>query len=113
MQVRYSNKKLEKLASDGKERQRKLGTDGARRFEARISEFKAAGCLEDLRNLPQARIHELKGDRKNQFSADLCHPYRLIFTAANDPEPRKATDGGWDWKGITIIAIQEIANTHE
>ena len=48
MHVRYSTKKLEKLASDGKERQKKLGTDGARRFEARISEFKAAGCLEDL-----------------------------------------------------------------
>lgn len=112
MRVQYSNKKLEKLASDGKERQKKLGTDAARRFEARISEFKAASCLEDLRYLPQARIHELKGNRKHQLSADLCHPYRLIFTAANDPQPKKA-DGGWDWKGITIIAIQEIANTHE
>ena len=112
MQVQYSNRKLEKLASDGKERRKKLGTDGARRFEARISEFKAASCLEDLRHLPQARIHQLKGNLKNQFSADLCHPYRLIFTIGNHPEPRKA-DGGWDWKGITIIAIQEIADTHE
>lgn len=112
MQVHYSNEKLEKLASDEKARRKKLGTDGAKRFEARISEFKAASCLEDLRNLPQARIHELKANRKNQFSADLCHPYRLIFTAANDPEPRK-DDGGWDWKGITIIAIEEIADTHE
>ena len=112
MEVRYSNRKLEKLASDGKERQRKLGTDGARRFEARISEFKAASCLEDLRHLPQARIHQLKGNLKNQFSADLYHPYRLIFTAGNDPEPRM-DDGGWDWKGITIIDIQEIADTHE
>jgi proteic killer suppression protein len=68
--------------------------------------------LEDLRNLPQARIHELKGNRKNQFSADLCHPYRLLFTAGNDPAPRKE-DGGWDWKQITIIAIQQIADTHE
>ena len=112
MQVQYNTKKLEKLASDGKERQKKLGTEGARRFETRISEFKAASSLEDLRHLPQARIHQLKGNRKNQFSADLCHPYRLIFTAGNDPEPRK-DDGGWDWKGITIIDIQEIADTHD
>lgn len=112
MQVQYSSKKLEKLASDGKERLKKLGTNGAKRFEARISEFKAASCLEDLRNLPQARIHELKGNRKNQFSADLCHPYRLIFTVGNEPEPRK-DDGGWNWNEITIIDIKEIADTHE
>jgi hypothetical protein len=52
MEVKYSSRKLEKLASDGKERLKKLGTHGAKRFEARISEFKAASCLEDLRHLP-------------------------------------------------------------
>lgn len=112
MHVDYRNKRLQKLASDGKKRLKALGENGARRFEARISELKAAKCLEDLRHLPQARIHELKGDRKGQFSADLAHPYRLIFTPTNDPEPRKE-DGGWDWKGITIVEILEIADTHE
>ena len=112
MEVRYRTKKLEKLASSEKERRKRLGPLRASRFEARISEFKAANCLQDLRHLPQARIHELKGNRKKQFSADLCHPYRLVFTAGDNPEPRK-DDGGWDWKPITIIDIQEIAATHE
>jgi proteic killer suppression protein len=112
MEVRYRTNKLEKLASSGKDRRKTLGSIGAARFEARISEFKAAGCLEDLRYLPQARIHELKGNRKNQFSADLAHPYRLIFTAENSPEPRR-DDGGWDWTRITILEIQEIADTHD
>lgn len=113
MQVRYRNNKLEKLATKEKERQKKLGLIGAKRFEARISEFKAASCLEDLRNLPQARIHQLKGNRKNEFSADLEQPYRLIFTVGDEPEPRNPDDGGWDWKGFTIIDIQEITDTHE
>ncbi len=112
MEVRYRTRQLEKLASDSKKRIRELGTDAARRFERRISEFKAAECLEDLKNLPQARIHQLKGNRKHQFSADLVHPYRLLFTVENDPEPKKA-DGGWDWSRITIIQIEEITDTHE
>lgn len=112
MEVRYRTNKLEKLASSEKERRKRLGPLRASRFEARISEFKAASCLQDLRHLPQARIHELKGDRKDQFSADLDHPYRLIFTAEDDPEPRRE-DGGWDWTRITILEIQEIADTHD
>ena len=72
----------------------------------------AAQCLEDLRHLPGPRIHELKGDRKGQFSADLTHPLRLIFIPGNDPSPLKP-DGGWDWTGITIIEIQEITDTHD
>jgi proteic killer suppression protein len=99
MDVAYRTTKLKKLASDAKKRAQQIGTIGAKRFEARISELKSAQCLEDLRHLPQARIHELTGDRKGQFSADLHHPYRLIFIPTNDPALRKK-DGGWDWSGI-------------
>lgn len=55
----------------------------------------------------------MKADRKGQFSADLKHPLRLIFVPTNLPVPRKTTDGGWDWAGITLIEIQEITDTHE
>jgi proteic killer suppression protein len=112
VEISYRTKKLEKLASNSKERLRKLGKQRADRFEKRISELKAATCLEDLRHMPQARIHQLKGDRSHQFSADLDQPYRLIFTPTNDPEPR-LDDGGWNWSEITIISIIEITNTHE
>ena len=112
MRIAYRTRKLEKTAESLKSLTKALGAVCAKKFAQRLSEFAAAECLEDLRNLPGARIHELSGDRKGEFSADLKHPLRLIFTPADDPEPRKE-DGGWDWSGITIIEIQEIADTHE
>lgn len=112
MEVTYQNRKMEKLAGDSRKRLKEMGKVRAERFEKRISELKAATCLEDLRFLPQARIHPLSGNRKGQFSADLDQPYRLIFRPDHDPEPR-LEDGGWDWSGITSVTILEIADTHE
>ena len=112
MEVTYRTTKLQKLAANSRALSAELGPVCAKKFEQRISEFLAADCLEDLRHLPGPRVHELKGDRKGQFSADLKHPLRLIFQPANSPEPRKE-DGGWNWAGITIIEIQEITDTHE
>ena len=112
MEVAFQTKKLAKQAQSLKTLQKALGTVGGKKFAQRLSEFTAASCLEDLRHLPGPRIHELKGNRKGQFSADLEHPYRLIFVPADDP-PSKKEDGGWNWKGIKIISLQEIADTHE
>ena len=112
MQVAYKTKKLEKQSETLKSLTKALGLECAKKFARRISEFAAAECLEDLRNLPGPRIHELTGDRKGEFSADLKHPLRLISTPSNEPEPRKE-DGGWEWSGITLIEIQEIADTHD
>ena len=49
------------------------------------------------------RLHELKGDRKGQYSLDLVHPYRLLFTA----EPVQ------NWSEITTVTIIGIVDTHE
>ncbi len=112
MKVGYRTKKLAKQAASEKSLVKAFGKIGAKLYLLRLSEFGAANCLEDLRNIPGPRIHELTGNRKNQFSADLQHPYRLIFTPADDPEPLKK-EGGWDWKRITIIEILEITDTHD
>ena len=77
----------------------------------RMRELRAAHTLADMSHLPPARCHELKGDRKGQFSVDLQHPYRLLFVPANNPIPTKA-DGGLDWAGVTEIEIIEIVDTH-
>jgi proteic killer suppression protein len=68
--------------------------------------------LEDLRDLPQARCHELHGKRKGQLSVDLDGPYRLVFKPANDPLPKKS-DGGLDWTRVTAIMIIGVEDTHE
>ena len=82
----------------------------ARRLGTRLQEAEAAASLAELRLLPQVRAHELAGDRDEQVSLDLVHPYRLIIRAA-EPTPRKA-DGGLDWDAITEIVVLEIADTH-
>jgi toxin HigB-1 len=112
MEISYRTTKLQKLAAKPKALISELGPVCAKKFAQRISEFAAASCLEDFRHLPGARVHELRGDRKGEFSADLKHPLRLIFRPVDQPEPRKA-DGGWEWSGITRIEIQEITDTHE
>lgn len=111
MEVNYKTKKLEKIASREKDRRKALGTERAKNFEKRISELKAAQCLEDIRHLPQAGIHELSGNRKGQFAANLSGNYRLIFIPRDEPEPKKE-DGGWNWSAITIVEITEIIDYH-
>lgn len=99
------------MASQAAMRQKMLGVVRAKSFEKRISELKAAACLEDLRHLPQAKIHELSNNRKGEFAANLSGNYRLIFIPDNDPEPRNE-QGGWDWSSITIVEIKEITDYH-
>lgn len=91
---------------------RELGGPMARRLGARLQELEAADTLADMRLLPQARAHELQGDRDEQISLDLVHPMRLIVEVANDPTPRMP-EGGLDWAAITAVTVLEIADTHE
>lgn len=111
MKITYQTNKLKKIASKAATRQKELGTIRAKNFEKRISELSAATCLEDIRHLPQAGIHELTGNRKGQFAANLSGNHRLVFIPMDDPEPRKA-DGGWDWNAITIVEITETTDYH-
>lgn len=76
-----------------------------------MDELRAANNLEEMRSLPQARLHELRGDRDGQLSLDLDHPYRLIIQPACNPIPTKP-DGGLDWARVTAILIVEVADTH-
>ncbi len=112
MKILFRKRKLHKLANDYRVAERQLGKVRARKLRLRLDELDAAAALEDLRNLPQARCHELKGNRKRQLSVDLDHPYRLIFQPANRPLPTKE-DGGLDWKRVTAVEIIEITDTHE
>lgn len=74
-------------------------------------ELSAAHALSDIACLPQARCHELTGNRKGQLSVDVEHPYRLLFVPADDPVPHKP-DGGLNWSEIREIEILDITDTH-
>jgi proteic killer suppression protein len=94
-----------------KEMHAKLGTRCAQRLQLRLAELQTAEVLEDMRQLPGARCHELTQDRKGQLAVDLVHPRRLVFEPANDPVPTKE-DGGLDWSKVTRIMVIEITDYH-
>lgn len=112
MEITFAKRKLQKHCSTQKAMQQKFGTDIARRLARRLQELEAAESLEELRALPQARPHELTGDRKGQIALDLIHPHRLIVEAGVDPAPLR-DDGGLDWERVSAITIIEVTDYHE
>lgn len=91
---------------------RRFGANRARLLKRRLTELAAATALQDLRNLSQARCHELKGSLRGYLSVDLDYPYRLVFKPSNNPLPKKP-DGGLDWTKVTEIKIIGVEDTHE
>lgn len=111
MDILFKERKFEKQCNRRVELVRAHGDRRARLIRARLDALSAATCLEDLRSVP-GRLHELKGDRKGQFSFDLDHPYRLIFVPDHKPVP-SAEDGGMDWSRVTAVKILGVEDTHE
>jgi proteic killer suppression protein len=112
MLISFKSKKFGKECNDPKLLTREWGAEQARLIARRLTELAAADNLATLRTLPQARAHELKGNREEQISLDVKHPYRLIVIPDYDDPPRRK-DGGLDWKKITKIKILEVIDTHE
>lgn len=111
MDIIFKTNRLLKLCNDDRTRQRECGPVRAKILKLRLDDLRAASVLEDVRFLP-GRCHELTGNRNGELAIDLDHPYRLIFTVANDPVPKKE-NGGLDWKNVTVIKITEIVDYHD
>ena len=111
MQISFATQKLQKICNNDKKMRGEFGVIGSERLRRRLDELLAAECLEDLRNLPQSRCHELTGDMKGMLAVDLEHPKRLVFEPDHDPRPEKE-DGGLDWQKVTAVRICEIIDYH-
>lgn len=103
----------QKLANSSKQALKTLGKQSARKLRTRMKDLDSAIILEDMRFLPAARCHELKGKLKGSFAVDLHDGLRVIFTPDHDPVPAKE-DGGVDWIQINaIIIITDITDYHD
>jgi plasmid maintenance system killer protein len=111
MNIIFKTKKFAKECNDYKLLQIHQGPQRAKLIRRRLDELKAANVLDEIKTLPQARCHELTGDRSGQISVDLDHPYRLLFRPGNNPIPLKP-DGGLDWTKVTQIEILGVEDTH-
>lgn len=112
MDILFQSTKLQKECTDAKQMLKRHGPHRSKLLQKRLVELRAADVLDDLRRLPQARCHELRGNRKGELAVDLDHPYRLIFEVANNPKPTKE-DGGLDWMKTTAIRVTGIEDYHE
>lgn len=112
MIILFKTKKLAKTCNHKKQATRTYGPELADILMRRLDELRAAARLADMRTLPQARCHELKGNRKGQLSVDLRGPYRLVFKPADDPIPKKR-DRGLDWGRVETIKVIDVEDTHD
>jgi len=110
MKIYFESKKLARVLNDEKAIRKNYGPM-ADKIIARLSQLKAADCLQDLRHAP-GRYHELREDRKGQIACTLKEPYRLIFKPANEQNPVNE-HGLLIWEEITEIIIIEIKDYHK
>ena len=111
MELSFKNSKLAKVLNSERDLLRTYGQDNGRRIARRLQNIADAATLEEFSKLPQTRLHQLTGDRHEQLSVDVRHPYRLILVCAHEETPRKP-DGGLDWARITKVQVIEITDTH-
>jgi plasmid maintenance system killer protein len=109
MKVHYTKKALKKMYPDW-QCLRSFGDNIGRKILLRISQFEAANCLEDLRNLA-GRHEELTGNRKEQLSCRLTANWRLIYQPFGERDDY-IENGGLDWKKVTEVEIVEADDYH-
>ena len=112
MDVEIPNRKLKRLIEKDVDRVKHFGPEMAKKIKIRIDTLRAAASLADFwppKSGPE-RCHELAGNKKEIFSMDVKQPYRLLFTAIDDP---KLEDNFQRWKEIAAVAIISIEDTHE
>ena len=62
------------------EAEKAYGQQVGKKYIQRINIIKSAKSISDLTAIRTLRCHELKGDRKGEWSLKLTGFYRLIFT---------------------------------
>lgn len=110
MEITFSSSQLERECCDLKARQKRHGSERAKRLGRRLDDLRAADNLAVMRLLP-GRCHELSANLKGLLAIDLDGPYRLIFEPAHEPVPLDDS-GALIWQAITAICILRIEDYH-
>lgn len=98
MDVRYKNKKLQKICTDAETTRASYGKEMARQIHFRIDQLKVAESVQKLISGRIGRCHRLEGKRQGEYAMDLQQPYRLIFRELGT--------------GIQIVMVLEIMDYH-
>jgi proteic killer suppression protein len=107
----FKTTKLAKVFNEGARLHKEYGAKNAQIIKNRLAVLAGAACLADVPIGPPERTHLLTGDLGGCYAVDLQHPFRLVFSPADDPLPTKR-DGGHDLQKIASIIILQVVDYH-
>lgn len=111
VEIFFKSAKLAKVLNQEALLRKTYGAVNAKQIRLRMAVLAAASNLADVPVARPERRHELAGDRAGCFAVDAQQPFRIIFTPANDPPPKKP-GGGFHLQRVTEITILEIVDYH-
>jgi len=97
MIIRYSSKKLERILNNERLIKKEYNSFH-KNVSNRISEIRAANCLDDISNVPPPRRHKLSGNRDSCWGIDISKNFRIILSPV----------GNYDIYDLTSIVEVEI-----
>jgi proteic killer suppression protein len=107
VELQFKNNKIRRQCEDPKRAQKDFGPAIGNTLTQRVVELAAATSLMDIRAIPSARLHRLRGARSEEYAVDLVHPYRLVF--------RPVLEDGvaiHALNRINIVRIEEVTDYH-
>lgn len=103
MKILYKSKKLEKTFSSLSRMQAAYG-QLSKRLDRRMQQISQAVNLKDIKALPSARLHQLKGKDAGSFAVNISGNWRLVFSSIDgDLE---------DYTTITIVRVEKVVDYH-
>jgi len=114
--VGYGNNRTKKLCNDYKQAKIVLGNIIAEKLFAALNFIESASSLKDIACFPVYNLHQLSGNRKDQFAMDLGRKlgYRLII---KPNPPLNKEDDQLDLNSkcniVKCIIVLEVSNHYE
>ena len=117
IEIKYKNKKVEKLCTDLKKAKKDQPANVAEKLHALINLIESADNLKDIDELQIYYLHPLQGKREGQYALDVAGRragYRLVIIPldANGNE-WKEKDVNFVYKATEVIIAWEVSNHYE
>lgn len=102
MEIEYASNKIKKILED-EVLIKKYYANVSVQLKNRLTELRAADCLNDIPETPPPRRHKLKGDRNNQWGVSVSKNERLIIQPIGDFDINNLNT----IKSIKILSIED------
>lgn len=108
MEIRFEQRRLEKIFKSKLTLTRKFGSKIATGTHRRMRDLRIAGNLDEVSYLPPQRLHALIGKYSGYFAIDVTQNVRLIFRGV-DAENNMSLEKS----KIVGIIIKEVIDYHD